>query len=472
MNTKRTRYLFIRLLYICIDVVCISLAFYVVCLSRQPHLPFLVTIENFFFGTNPFKVIFLLWTLTILFLNQTYGLYQTRRELLESLEVIQVIKSVCLASFVVIILVYLMKVQNFPRSVFMSSVGLIAASLSLWRILKKIFVDYIVARGYNNLNVLIVGAGKVGSILAQEINKRPGFGLRIIGFLDDFKVGQMIGNVKVAGKIEDLESIVKREFVSKIFITIHHDGQVFLKILEQAKELGLAVRVVPQGFEFMAKDLVQYNIGIVPILAYSDEKGYRQRGKRLFDIIVSGTALLLLLPVFAAIAILIKLDSQGPVFYKSRRYGRRGEMFNMFKFRSMVYNADDLLKDLKAKNEVDGPIFKMRNDPRMTKLGAFLRKYSLDELPQILNVFMGDMSLVGPRPLPVDQVEKEDFQQLKRLEVRPGITGLWQIRGRSDVSFARLVKWDVWYINNWSFGLDVYILLQTLPVVLKGRGAY
>jgi lipopolysaccharide/colanic/teichoic acid biosynthesis glycosyltransferase len=138
----------------------------------------------------------------------------------------------------------------------------------------------------------------------------------------------------------------------------------------------------------------------------------------------------------------------------------------------MVFNADELLNHLKDKNEVDGPIFKIKKDPRMTKVGVFLRKYSLDELPQIFNVVMGDMSLVGPRPLPIEQIEKEDLRQLKRLNIRPGITGLWQIKGRSDVSFERFLRWDIWYINNWSFSLDLYILVQTLPVVMKGKGAY
>ena len=144
----------------------------------------------------------------------------------------------------------------------------------------------------------------------------------------------------------------------------------------------------------------------------------------------------------------------------------------MYKFRSMVQDADRLLAQYKDKNEVDGPIFKMKEDPRITRIGKFLRKYSLDELPQLLNVVMGDMSLVGPRPLPIEQVEREDMRQLKRLEVRPGITGLWQIRGRSDISFSRLVKWDVWYINNWSFWLDLNILFQTIPTVIHGKGAY
>jgi lipopolysaccharide/colanic/teichoic acid biosynthesis glycosyltransferase len=144
----------------------------------------------------------------------------------------------------------------------------------------------------------------------------------------------------------------------------------------------------------------------------------------------------------------------------------------MYKFRSMVINADELLAKLKDKNEVDGPIFKIKKDPRITRMGAFLRRYSLDELPQILNVLKGDMSLVGPRPFPIAQLEKEDLRQLRRLGIRPGITGLWQIRGRSDVSFNKLLRWDIWYIKNWSFGLDLHILLQTFPIVIRGKGAY
>ena len=144
----------------------------------------------------------------------------------------------------------------------------------------------------------------------------------------------------------------------------------------------------------------------------------------------------------------------------------------MLKFRSMVVNADALLTQLKERNEADGPIFKIRKDPRITRVGAYLRRWSLDELPQIFNVLKGDMSLVGPRPLPITQVEKEDLRQLRRLGIRPGMTGLWQIRGRSDVSFDKLLRWDIWYINNWSFGLDLYILFKTFPVVFKGQGAY
>jgi len=295
-----------------------------------------------------------------------------------------------------------------------------------------------------------------------------------VGYLDDFKKEALGKNgPQILGEISSFKQVVRREFVNKVFITTHHSGEVFLRILEEAKKLKIAVRVVPHGFELMPGEFAKYNIGFIPILEYSNMGAYReQAGKRVLDIFAILAASILLLPIFCVLAVIIKLDSSGPVFYLSRRYGRGGRIFNMYKFRSMVRDADKSLETMKDKNEVDGPIFKIKKDPRVTEIGKFLRKYSFDELPQLLNVLKGDMSLVGPRPLPISQVEREDIRQLKRLEVRPGITGLWQIRGRSDISFKRLVKWDIWYINNWSFWLDLNILFQTIPVVIKGKGAY
>jgi exopolysaccharide biosynthesis polyprenyl glycosylphosphotransferase len=309
-------------------------------------------------------------------------------------------------------------------------------------------------------------------LLANEINRQPALGLKIKGFLDDNKTGKC-EEWPILGKLEGLQGTIQREFIHKIFITIYPDHQVFIKMLEIAREEGLAVRVVPQGYEFMANDFIRFNIGAIPILEYSEiGVNYQQRAKRVFDFILSLLSMVVLLPFFILLGVLIMLDSPGPVFYRSNRYGRYGRKFNMYKFRSMVINADELLDQLKCKNEVDGPIFKIKKDPRITRMGAFLRRYSLDELPQILNVLKGDMSLVGPRPFPIDQLEKEDLRQLRRLGIRPGITGLWQIRGRSDVSFNKLLRWDIWYIKNWSFGLDMHILLQTFPIVVRGKGAY
>ncbi len=453
-------------IYVFVDIICIYAAIYLVLLARHGTLPFAVSWEGFFSSANPFKIVFLLWVPVILFFNQTHGLYLTRREMFESLEIWQVVKAVALATLTAIVAAYLLKIQDFPRGVlFFSALGIVVL-LSAWRVLKRLLVNFLVQNGYNNFNALIIGAGKEGILLSDELKKQPGLGIKVVGFLDDEKEGSL-------GQLKDFERIAQREFIHQVFITVHPERQIFLKLLETAKDLNIAVRVVPQGYEYIIQDFIKYNIGIIPILEYSDiDVNYRHRGKRLFDFFLSLLLLIVLSPVLVLLMIAIKVDSPGPVFYYSKRHGYNARVFSMLKFRSMVTNADELLTQLKHKNEVDGPIFKIKRDPRITHVGAYLRRFSLDELPQILNVLKGDMSLVGPRPFPIHQVEKEDLRQLRRLGIRPGITGLWQIRGRSDVSFDKLLRWDIWYINNWSFWLDLYILFQTIPVVIRGKGAY
>jgi len=458
--------------YAAIDVVCIFLSFYLVLHFRPQTVPFSVTIQSLFSSADPFKLLFMVWALLILFFLYTHGLYHTRREQLESREIWEVAKSIAISTLVVIVMAFLLRIQDFPRSVMILNAIVITVFCSIWRFLKKLLVNYLVSHGYNNFNTLIIGAGKTGILLAGEIGKQPALGLKIKGFLDDNKTGNC-ESWPILGKLDNLQEIIHREFIHKIFITIYPDHQTFIKLLEIARESGLAVRVVPQGYEYMSEDFIKYNIGIIPILEYSDiDINYRQRLKRFFDCVLAALLMILFFPFFLVLALLIKIDSPGPIFYRSHRYGRYGHMFDMYKFRSMVVNADEFLAQLKDKNEVDGPIFKIKKDPRITKVGCFLRRYSLDELPQIMNVFRGEMSLVGPRPFPISQIEKEDLRQLRRLGIRPGITGLWQIRGRSDVSFHKLLRWDIWYIKNWSFWLDLYILFQTFPVVLKGKGAY
>ncbi|NTV28935.1 MAG: sugar transferase [Candidatus Omnitrophica bacterium] len=470
---SQTLSVLIRCAYICIDALCVFLSILLACWLRKTTLP--VGLPQFFLDTaQPFHLVFVGWLVTVLFFNGLHRLYQTRREVVESHEVWLVIRSVFFAAVTMLAFVYSMKIVGFPRSIFLLITLFTTVFFCCWRILKRGFVEFLAANGYNNFNVLIIGAGKVGLTLAEEIRRHPGFGLKIVGFLDDGKTSRDLGGPhEILGKLSDLREICQRNFVTKLFITIHPDGRVFQTMLETAKELRVAVRVVPQAFDKATGEIFKYNIGFIPVLEYCNVGHNRkQYGKRCFDILVSLVSLIVLSPAFFVLAIMIKYDSPGPVLYFSRRYGLGGRVFRMYKFRSMVSDADKKLDELKGKNEVDGPIFKIRQDPRVTRFGRFLRKYSIDELPQLVNVLLGDMSLVGPRPLPLGQVHKEDLKQLKRLEVRPGITGLWQVRGRSDLPFHRLIKWDSWYVNNWSFLLDINILLETVPVVVKGKGAY
>jgi len=474
---RKSRKVFIKLAYVILDIVFLCASIYLACLVRQDTLPYTVTIHNLFFEPlNQFRFVFLSWITVVILLNNANGLYQTQREIYETDEIGKVVRASFLSSLVIIVAIFIIRFEYypFPRSILILITLFMTVFFSVWRVLKRMFVHYLVSRGYNNFNVLIIGAGKVGRTLAKEVKSRPGLGLNIVGFLEDHpnKI-ESKDEVNIIGTTKDYLKIVREEFIHEVFITTHHDEKIFMKILEESKRRGIAFRVIPHGFELMTREYFKYNIGFVPIIEYfGGEVIRKQAGKRVFDLLSALAASVVLLPVFVLIAVMIKLDSKGPVFYLSRRFGRSGHTFNMFKFRSMVADAEQVLDKYKDKNEVDGPIFKIKNDPRITNFGRIIRKYSLDELPQIFNVVLGHMSLVGPIPLPITQVEREDLNQLQRLEVRPGITGLWQIRGRSDVPFARLVKWDVWYIDNWSFWLDLNILLQTIPVVIKGRGAY
>lgn len=239
---------------------------------------------------------------------------------------------------------------------------------------------------------------------------------------------------------------------------------------------GISLRIIPNQAEMLHPKSVLWMIGEVPCMTIPAPiiAGSDFWLKRCFDICCSSILLLILSPVYLVIAILIKLDSPGPVFFKQNRVGLHGRDFQIWKFRTMVDDAEKLQASLEAKNEIkDGVLFKMKNDPRITPLGKFLRRYSLDELPQIFNVLLGQMSLVGPRPLPLRDVKKFQTKHFIRQEVLPGITGLWQVSGRSDIeNFEEGVKLDITYIENWSLWLDLKILLSTVKVVFQKTGAY
>jgi exopolysaccharide biosynthesis polyprenyl glycosylphosphotransferase len=193
--------------------------------------------------------------------------------------------------------------------------------------------------------------------------------------------------------------------------------------------------------------------------------------KRLFDIVSSSAGLLVLSPLLLMVALLIKLTSRGPIFFKQQRVGLHGKTFNMLKFRSMVVNAEELKAKLEALNEQTGPVFKIKNDPRITRIGRFIRKYSIDELPQLLNVLRGEMSVVGPRPPLPKEVEKYAAWQRRRLSVRPGLTCIWQVSGRNQISFEEWMYLDMQYIDDWSLMTDLRLILKTVPVVITGSGA-
>jgi len=460
--------------YLITDLFFITLSFFIPYFAKYSYLQEVLSRPLVLPDFREYLIVFVLWgVFTIVVLNRR-GFYTTDRSLSIAKEIYRVFVSVLYVSILVAGLIFFSKYQFFSREIYFKSFSLLFLTLSGWRVVKRLMLRKLISQGFKNVNVLIVGAGKVGMSIREEIHKNPYWGFRIVGFLDNNKA-EAVENIAMLGRLSDFIAVAKKYFIDEVIISIPSERRAVSELIKQAREMHLGLRVIPDSFEEPLPAVEIIHLGLIPLLTYKERSHHPAEFvlKRVFDFLVALTLLVFLLPLFLIIAVLIKLDSKGPAFYIRKRSGFKGRVFAFYKFRSMVKEADRLKADLLDKNESGGNlIFKIKKDPRVTSVGRFLRKYSLDELPQIFNVLKGDMSLVGPRPFPVDESERFQYQHLQRLTVRPGITGLAQIRGRSDLPICRWVKWDLWYVNNWSFGLDFLILWWTIPVVLKAKGAY
>jgi exopolysaccharide biosynthesis polyprenyl glycosylphosphotransferase len=316
--------------------------------------------------------------------------------------------------------------------------------------------------------VLIVGAGPVGRQVESYLESHANAGREVCGFLDD----ECPLEDRVVGRVSDLPWVARTGFVDGVILAAPHDKQLTQQVLRDARRLRLDVEMVPELFDCIPTDSEVERVGNFPVICLHAERlpAAGLMLKRVADVVVASFALTLLSPLLATLAGLIKLDSPGSVLYQAQRAGRKGRLFCCYKFRTMVTNADQLKDGLRKNNQRSGPIFKISRDPRITRLGHFLRRYSLDELPQLWNVLKGDMSLVGPRPHPLDDVAAYAVEHLARLDVTPGITGLWQVTARRDPSFQRGMELDREYIRTWSLKMDLRILLKTFLAVVTGSG--
>lgn len=318
-------------------------------------------------------------------------------------------------------------------------------------------------------NVLIVGACPAGRQIAQSLKSQV-TGHRVIkGYLDwGIREGY-----DILGRPEELVRIARSEFIDEVILAIPLNDDRARTVIWDARRNQLDLKVVPDLLGSDPCTVRLERLGDVPVLSLFEEKvpTVGLLCKRALDIAASAVALVAVAPVLALIAAAIRMESPGPVLHCAPRLGRKGRQFACFKFRTMVANAPDLKDGLRARNERNGAFFKLHNDPRITRVGRFLRKYSLDELPQLWNVLRGEMSLVGPRPHPVDDFERYELEDWQRLEVLPGLTGLWQVTARTDPSFERAMALDREYITNWNLGLDLKILFRTVSVALRGEGA-
>ena len=317
-------------------------------------------------------------------------------------------------------------------------------------------------------NVIIIGASGLGQRLALYLEVQ-GSARKLCGFIDQ----NVNNNPRVLGPVEDLACIARSQFADEIIIAVPHEGELARTAIVEAMRNHLDVWIVPDLFGYAPSHTTSEQVGPFPLIPLHEEPipEFGLVLKRGLDLVLSFVALTSLMPLLALISAAIKIDSAGPVFYRAPRAGKKGRQFLCWKFRTMVASADEVKDQLRQRNERQGPIFKIRDDPRITRVGRFLRRYSLDELPQLWNVLKGEMSLVGPRPHPLDDYQRYELEHLRRLDVTPGITGLWQIIARRDSSFNRNMALDLEYIDRWSVWLDLQILFKTCRVVFAGTGA-
>lgn len=365
----------------------------------------------------------------------------------------------------------------YSRLMFLWAGLLIVTLLSLSRMIKRWVWGSLMRRGIGVDRVLIVGAGEVGRRLMRNIVAQPELGYRVIGFVDDDPAKNQtdIGRFKAFGGIDNLPRVVQEQAIDEVIITLpwmYH--RKILGIMRQCERERVRARIVPDLFQLALSRVDIEDLGGIPIIGVKEVSitGWNLAFKRISDIVFSLIGLILFSPLMLLIALAIKLDSPGPILFKQIRVGKGGQEFVFYKFRSMHQGAEEEQPKLADLDEVVGPTFKIRHDPRCTRVGRILRRTSLDELPQLYNVLRGEMSLVGPRPaLPSEVAQYKEWHR-RRLEISPGITGLWQVSGRSELTFDEMCLLDIYYLENWSPLLDLKIALKTIPAVIIGTGAY
>lgn len=407
------------------------------------------------------------------------GLYRSRRIGLVVSEWWEIAKAVGLGTLLLSGLALLLHLEAVDRSFLLVFFVASLVGTILTRTVLRMFLGEVRRRGRNLRNLVIVGCGPRGARLGAEIWKRPELGYMLLGYIDDFPSPRSPlhgGPEKLLGGLSDAESILSSAEVDEVMICLPLRSQyeTIARIISIASVRGLAVRMPADFFELKLVNAHVEQLDEIPIinLSMSGPASWDLMGKRAIDVTLAGIALLLLAPLFLLIAAAVALDSPGEVFFRQERVGLGRRKFLMWKFRTMVEGAEAQVAALEERNEVNGAAFKMRHDPRVTRVGRILRKLSLDELPQLMNVISGDMSLVGPRPLPVRDVERlaEPWQQ-RRFSMKPGLTCLWQISGRHEISFDHWMELDLQYIDRWSTALDLEIMAKTLPAVFRGTGA-
>lgn len=359
---------------------------------------------------------------------------------------------------------------EFSISFYIIYTGIIIVAILMNRLIFHFLRDH--NSQFGSENILIIGYSKRGEEYIKEIQKRKYLDLKIVGYLNRDKA---YTNIKYLGKIEDFGEIIKRQVVDEVTVTnFIESAELMSEIIEYSKNSGITVNLLFQDHEtsvFKSHVEMVGKIATIKLHLVSLDE-YQLFIKRIMDLIIGFLGFIVFLILYIIIGPIIKLDSKGPILFKQDRIGKHGRIFKVYKFRTMIDNAEAQKEKMMNQNKMKGPIFKIDNDPRITKFGKFLRKTSIDEFPQFINVLKGDMSVVGTRPPTLEEVKRYKADEFQRISIVPGITGMWQVNGRSDVTdFKKILQIERDYIQNWSVTLDLFIILKTIKVVILCQGS-
>jgi exopolysaccharide biosynthesis polyprenyl glycosylphosphotransferase len=423
-------------------------------------------------------VVFMAFLLVWHSLFSLFGLYRSRRLSSMRGEILDVLKATFAGSTILFALGSAFKLLTVTTFHFIalfwaaSTIGTVSTRLTV-----RLFLRALRLKGRNSRHLLIAGTNRRAVEYARKIESRPELGYRIVGFVENGWSGngefRQSGYSVVTG-FETFPDFIRTHVIDEVMVCLPMKSQYELasRLVKLCEEQGIIVRFLSDFFDLelarSSAEMVDGNSVIT--LSTGAIQGWAVLVKRAIDLLVSLVLLLLLAPMFGVIAVFIKLTSPGPVFFVQERVGLNKRKFRLYKFRTMVPEAEKMRRDLEKLNEVSGPVFKIKNDPRITWIGRYLRRLSVDELPQLINVLRGDMSLVGPRPPLPSEVGKYDLPYLRRLSMKPGITCLWQVNGRNSIAFNEWMELDQQYIDQWSLWMDVKILVRTIPAVLRGSG--
>lgn len=472
-----------RVVYL-VDLGLTTAAFFLAFVVRDALMP-VIAPERFPTGLFPlheyikiYPVVLIIWSVLLF----SYHSYHSHRTIPLHREALTVLRVVTVGNVLLATLAYLLPLRQLSRSWFILFAIFSAIFLLAEKVMLRVLARYVRSKGLNYRTVLVVGTGRRGVEIAKMIAEHKYWGYKILGFVSDgHRLPNGWGRYRVFGNVPDIKSILEEsqrnpaaEPIDEIVFAVTRKKLDEMKqIFLMCEELGVRTRVAMNIFQNRVARMEIEEIEGIPFLTFTTTPSNETQlaFKRLLDVAISMSLLALAFPLIVIAAVAIKLTSPGAVFFKQQRMGLNGRVFMLYKFRTMIEDAHERRGEVSHLNQMNGPVFKAKDDPRITIVGRWLRKFSLDELPQLWNVLKGDMSLVGPRPPIPEEVASYHRWHRRRLSMKPGLTCLWQVSGRNNIDFDRWMQLDLQYIDNWSPTLDLKILLRTIPAVLSGRGA-